>query len=146
MEDGLQLPILFASFIRRFQCSDCNPDSPTNVRFLSVAGARRHYRESHHNRPLICWVCKGNHASEAALLAHLAAQHPDVVGGAEDEAQGCVVCLHCPSVFSTHAQRVEHTRHAHLVETIDITTTDLDEVRPRRWRIVVILIPIVSCR
>ena len=110
---------------RRFQCSDCDP--VTGDKFLSLAGARRHYRQVHTNRPLICWVCKDNQSSEASLHAHLSSAHSEVVGrGAED--QGCVPCLHCPTVCASHAERVEHTRHAHLVESIDITTTDLDEV------------------
>ena len=116
---------------RRFQCSDCDPATGDNVKFLSLAGARRHYRQAHHNRPLICWVCKDNQSSEASLHAHLCSAHPDVVGrGAEG--QGCVPCLHCPTVCASHAERVEHTRHAHLVESIDITTTDLDEVTDSR--------------
>ena len=123
--------IVHADQEQRFQCSDCEPALPSSVKFLTLAGARKHYRMVHTNRSLICWICKDNHASDSDLHSHLASHHPDVVGEASDEAGGCVPCLHCTSVFSSHMERVEHTRFNHLVQSIDITTTDLDEVR--RW-------------
>lgn len=114
---------------QRFQCSDCDPALPSSIKFLTLAGARKHYRQVHTNRSLICWICKDNHGSDAELHSHLTSQHPDVVGEVGDEADGgCFPCLHCSSVFSSHAERVEHTRYHHLVQSIDITTTDLDEV------------------
>ena len=59
------------------------------------------------------------------MHAHLASDHPDVVGEEED---GAVQCLHCSQVFPSHMERVSHTRYCHMVETIDITSTELDEV------------------
>ena len=113
---------------RLFQCSDCDPGASDHVKFLSLAGARRHYRQVHTNKPFLCWLCKENQSSDAALHAHLCSAHPDIVGrGAAG--QSCVPCLHCPTVCASHDERVEHTRHAHLVESIDITTTDLEEVK-----------------
>ena len=104
------------------------PCASDQVKFLSLAGARRHYRQVHTNKPFLCWLCKENQSSDAALHAHLCSAHPDIVGrGAAG--QSCVPCLHCPTVCASHDERVEHTRHAHLVESIDITTTDLEEVK-----------------
>ena len=62
-----------------------------------------------------------------ALHVHISNVHPDVVG--VPAAQGELVqCLHCHAVFGDHMERVAHTRYNHMVETIDITSTDLDEV------------------
>ena len=33
-------------------------------------------------------------------------------------------------MFPDHMERVAHTRFSHMVETIDITSTELEEVRP----------------
>ena len=35
---------------QRFQCSECDPSLPTNVKFLTLAGARKHYHMCHRNR------------------------------------------------------------------------------------------------
>ena len=113
---------------RRFQCSACDPECGDNVKFLSLAGARRHYRRVHSNMSLTCAVCKDHHSTQASLHAHLSSAHPEVVGVARGSGQGCVPCLHCSTICSSHSERVEHTRHAHLVESIDITSTDLNEV------------------
>merc|ERR1712013_909999 len=94
-------------------------------RFLTLEGARRHYRQVHQGRPHVCWACKQSFGKEVALHAHLASDHPDVVGEEED---GAVQCLHCSQVFPSHMERVSHTRYCHMVETIDITSTELDEV------------------
>merc|ERR1719474_2202569 len=113
---------------QRFQCSECDPSSPTNVKFLTLAGARKHYHMCHSNRSLICWICKDSHSSEDQLHAHLTSRHADLVGVQDDEVHGIVSCLHCSLVFGSHIERVKHTRFMHLVESIDITTTDLEEV------------------
>ena len=61
------------------------------------------------------------------MHVHISNVHPDVVG--VPAAQGELVqCLHCHAVFGDHMERVAHTRYNHMVETIDITSTDLDEV------------------
>ena len=114
---------------QRFQCSDCPPQS--GPKLLSLEGARRHYRQLHTSRSYICWVCKETHTTESDLHHHLSQLHPEVVGSAEEQELGPVACLHCSSLFSSHMERVAHTRLSHLIESIDITTTDLDEVRGR---------------
>ena len=111
---------------QRFQCSDCHPH--TGLKLLSLAGARRHYRQQHTSRSYICWVCKENQNTESDLHQHLSQAHPEVVGVADPHELGPVTCLHCSSLFSTHMERVAHTRLQHLLQSIDITTTDLDEV------------------
>ena len=109
---------------QRFQCSDCDP--VVGVRLLSLAGARQHYRQAHPGRPHTCWVCREASFGRAeALHSHLASQHRQEVG---EPGPGPLPCLHCPATFPTHMERVVHTRHAHMVDTIDITSTDLDEV------------------
>ena len=79
-------------------------------------------------RSLICWICKDSHSSEDELHTHLTKRHADLVGVQDDEVHGIVSCHHCSTVFGSHAERVKHTRFTHLVESIDITTTDLEEV------------------
>ena len=110
---------------QRFQCSECSGTGGEQERFLTLEGARRHYRQVHQGRPHVCWACKQSFGKEVALHAHLASDHPDVVGEEED---GAVQCLHCSQVFPSHMERVSHTRYCHMVETIDITSTELDEV------------------
>ena len=110
---------------QRFQCSEC--DLGETGKFISLAGARKHYRLVHKNRPHTCWVCKDTYTRDIALHVHISNVHPDVVG--VPAAQGELVqCLHCHAVFGDHMERVAHTRYNHMVETIDITSTDLDEV------------------
>ena len=110
---------------QRFQCSECSGATGEQERFLTLEGARRHYRQVHHSRPHTCWACKQSFGKETALHLHLASAHPEVVG---EEEQGAVQCLHCTQVFPSHTERVSHTRYYHMVETIDITSTELDEV------------------
>ena len=110
---------------QRFQCSECNGVVGEQERFLTLEGARRHYRQVHTSRPHTCWACKQSFGKEAALHLHLASAHPEVVG---EEEEGAVQCLHCTQVFPSHTERVSHTRYYHMVETIDITSTELDEV------------------
>ena len=104
---------------QRFQCSDCDS------RFISLLGARRHHHQ--HHKSSICQVCKETLNTEADLITHLCKVHQDVVGG-EDE-KGRLKCPHCPEEFQHHTDRVQHVRFKHLVESIDISTTDLEEVR-----------------
>jgi len=117
--------IAHPSMEQRFQCSEC--DLGETGKFLSLTGARKHYRLVHKNRPHTCWVCKDTYTRDIALHVHISNVHPDVVG--VPAAQGEIVqCLHCHAVFGDHMERVAHTRYNHMVETIDITSTDLDEV------------------
>lgn len=110
---------------QRFQCSEC--DLSDSEKFLSLYGARKHYRLVHKNRPHTCWVCKDTYTRDTALHIHISNMHPDVVGVPSQQGEP-VQCLHCHAVFSDHMERITHTRYNHMVETIDITSTDLDEV------------------
>ena len=115
-----------AGLPQRFQCSECDPGDDDG-KFLSLVGARKHYRLVHKNRPHTCFVCKDTFTRDTALHLHIANTHPDIVGvpGRPDEP---LQCLHCHFMFTDHMERVAHTRYNHMVETIDITSTDLDEV------------------
>jgi len=117
--------IAHAGIQQRFQCSEC--DLGETGKFLSLAGARKHYRLVHKNRPHTCWVCKDTYTRDTALHIHISNVHPDVVGVPATQGEP-VQCLHCHAVFADHMERVAHTRYNHMVETIDITSTDLDEV------------------
>lgn len=120
--------------VPRYQCSECSgaPEG-AQERFLSLEGARRHYRWAHRARPHTCYVCKTqSFGREAALHLHLATEHSDVVG---EEGEEPPQCRYCSLVLPSHMERVAHTRHEHMVETIDITNTELDEVsRGSGWR------------
>jgi len=117
--------IAHSSMQQRFQCSEC--DLGEVGKFLSLPGARKHYRLVHKNRPHTCWVCKDTYTRDTALHIHISNVHPDVVGVPATQGEP-VQCLHCHAVFADHMERVAHTRYNHMVETIDITSTDLDEV------------------
>ena len=111
----------------RYQCSECSGGQDgAQERFLTLEGARRHYRWAHRARPHTCYVCKTqSFGREAALHLHLATEHSDVVG---EEGEVPAQCRYCSLVLPSHMERVAHTRHQHMVETIDITSTELDEV------------------
>jgi KRAB domain-containing zinc finger protein len=126
-ELAAHLAEVHAGLEARYQCSECSTAGPGGQhRFLSLETARRHYRRAHRGRPHTCWVCKENFGKEEALHLHLGEAHPEVVGQDGDECP--VQCRYCTDVFPDHMERVGHTRYCHMVETIDITSTELDEV------------------
>ena len=82
-----------------------------------------HTLQAHRGRPHTCWVCKDTYTRDAALHDHIASCHQDVVG--QTPAAGeTAPCRYCSLVCSSQAERVAHTRHNHMVESIDITSTD----------------------
>ena len=153
----------------RFQCSECSGGAGgeqelsaggaggEQERFLSLAGARRHYRLQHKSRPHVCWICKESFAREEVLHLHLVSSHVEVTafltapsgapGGGSQRARCSAVQVLRGSLTRPHAEGRAHQvlhpvvsvckegsaeiiayRHSHMVETIDITSTDLDEV------------------
>jgi len=105
----------------RYQCSECEQ------RMLSLEGCRRHYRQAHRGRPHTCWICKETFTRDTALHFHLGEAHQDVVGEAPGEGD-TAPCKYCSQECVSQEERISHTRHTHMVESIDITGTDLEEV------------------
>ena len=90
----------------RYQCSECSGGGGTE-RFLSLEGARRHYRQTHRGRPHTCWVCKESFGQESALHLHLAAAHSEVVGSGGEE--GPVQCRYgCCSAGTDHLRLLQY--------------------------------------
>eukprot|EP00088_Acartia_fossae_P032909 TRINITY_DN3367_c0_g1_i9.p1 TRINITY_DN3367_c0_g1~~TRINITY_DN3367_c0_g1_i9.p1 ORF type:complete len:1030 (-),score=197.59 TRINITY_DN3367_c0_g1_i9:78-3167(-) len=109
--------------VPRFQCSECE------TRLISLQGCRRHYRQCHRGTPMTCILCKETFSTDSQLHSHLASCHQEIIGAQPEQGSGnSQTCRYCETSFSLYEELVIHVRFNHLLETIDISSTELEEV------------------
>jgi len=108
--------------VPRFQCSECE------IRLITLQGCRRHYRQMHRGTPITCIICKETFSSDGVFHEHLASNHQQILGPPPVNNGEQAVCRYCGGKFMLYQELVIHIRFNHLLETIDISSTELEEV------------------
>jgi len=123
--DGEQMPAHLAQAHSgvnpRFQCSECE------FKLITLQGCRKHYRMVHRGAPLTCVLCKETFSKEFMFHQHLASFHTEALGPPTNPPLP-VHCKFCDASFPVYMEMIIHARYSHLVQTIDITSTQLEEV------------------
>jgi len=110
------------SQVAKFQCSECE------AKLVSLQGCRRHYRKEHCGTATTCILCKQTFSTDQIFHQHLVSMHQSVLGPASVSPGQPVQCRYCGSSFGLYMELVIHIRFNHLIETIDIGSTELEEV------------------